>query len=245
MFTPKFHQHDSQAKTSLNTSGDIPMMQSIQSNGTRQRHSWVMGLAGAIVLLISLIAGTIWLDARVFAHNQKPTITGDGLQPTAIIANYCNALVKHDFSQAESYILPHSLSLPNLLQEEVADAEQQNKAPLVGCKIFASQDTTYATGKKYFVNNDGTGNRYALNNDANWYLAKEVVSFHINFFFQKPNALTTYLTGQCDVLPTATHSWRIYDTCYINACPIPGWRAAWGHGPACPGPRVVKPTVGA
>jgi hypothetical protein len=240
MATKKFDQDDQQDELSFDVSGDISDIQSAKKKGTRRSRSQIIGISGGSVLIISIIAVTVWSGSRIFANGSQPVTTSNISQATNVVANYCNALVNHNFSQAQKYILPNSSSIPDLLQQEVKDAEEQNQAPFVRCKIFDGKDTPYLGGKQFFVAIHKEGLGYRLSDPANSYIAKEVISFQMDFFFQKPNSPTTYLTGSCQVLSNGNQKWLIYRSCPINECPIPGWKPFMGIGPVCPRPRVVR-----
>jgi hypothetical protein len=239
MSTKDLDQDDPQSKKPFEVSEDISNIQSTKKEGNQRSQSKIIGISGGSVLIISIIAVTVWSGSRIFANSSQPTPIGSIPQATNVIANYCNALVKHNFPQAQEYILPNSSSIPDLLQQEVKDAEEQNQGPLVRCKIFGGKDAMYPKGKQFFVavHQDGLG--YRFNDPANLYTTKEVVSFQMNFLFQKPNSPTTYLTGSCQVLATSNQKWLIYGSCPMDECPIPGWKPFMGIGPVCLSPNVV------
>jgi hypothetical protein len=235
MSTKNLDQDDPQSKVSE----DISDTRSTKKKGNQWSQSKIIGISGGSVLIISIIAVTVWSGSRIFANGSQSAPIGSIPQATNVIANYCNALVKHNFSQAQKYILPNSSSIPDLLQQEVKDAEEQNQGPLVRCKIFGGKDTTYPKGKQFFVASHKEGLGYALSDPANSFITKEVVSFQMDFFFQKPNSPTTYLTGNCQVLSTSNQKWLIYGSCPMDECPIPGWKPFMGIGPECLPPNVV------
>ncbi len=195
MSTKNLDQDDQQSNILFDSSGDISDIQTAKKKGNRRLRSQIVGISGGSVLILSIIAVTVWSGSRIFANGSQPVTVGSIPQATNVVSNYCNALVKHNFSQAQKYILPNSTSPSDLLQQEVKDAEEQNQGPFVRCKIFNGKDTTYPQGKPFFVTIHKEGLGYRLSDPANSYTTKEVVSFQMDFFFQKPNSPTTYLTG--------------------------------------------------
>ncbi len=243
MSTKNLDQDDQQSTIPFDGSGDISGIQIAQKKDNRRLRSQVRGISGGSVLILSVIAVIVWSGSRIFANGSQPATIGSIPQATNVVSNYCHTLVKHHFSQAQNYLLPNSPSPSDLLQQEVKDAEEQNQGPFVRCQIFNGKDTTYPEGKPFFVTIHKEGLGYRLSDPANWYTTKEVVSFQMDFFFQKPNSPTTYLTGSCQVLSTGNQQWLIYRSCPMAECPIPGWQTSWGIGPACPPPNVVgQPT---
>jgi hypothetical protein len=237
MTSKNFDQNNQQDKLAFDVSGNISNIQSTKENTNRWSRSQVISISIGSILILSIITVTIWSSSRIFADRSQPAIIGSIPQAANVVANYCKALVKHNFSQAQKYILPYSTFPSDLLQQQVSDAEEQNQGPLVSCQIFNGKDATYPGGKQLAIHKESFG--YLQNDPAHSYITKEVVSFSMQFFFQKPNAPTTYLTGGCQVVSTGNQQWLIYGSCPMNECPIPDWQHSWGIGPACPPPHIV------
>ena len=241
MATNNFDQDDQQDTLASEVNRGLSDRQSTKKMGIRPSRSHIIGISVGSVLILSIIAATVWSGSSLFAKNSQPTIVGSIPQAANVVARYCNALVHHNYSQAQKYILPNSTDSSRPPQKEVEYAESQNGGPLIRCTTFDGKDATYPKGQQFFVrvhkNKDGL---YYYDDPANVYTTKEVVSFQMDFFFQKPHAPTTYLTGNCQVLLTGKSQWLIYDSCPMDECPIPGWKASWGVGPVCPPPYVVK-----
>ena len=228
MATNNFDQDDQQDILAIDVNSNFSNISSTKKMSSRAFQLQIIRFSALSLPILTILAVMVWSGSHLFANGSQAPLVGSIPQARNIVANYCNALVKHDFSQAQQYILPNSTSPSDLLQQEVQDAENQNQGPLAMCTIFEGQDTTYPGGKQF-----------DLDNATKSYTAKEVVSFQMEFFFQKPNAPTTYLTGSCQVLSTGNQQWLIYSSCPMDECPIPGWKAGWGLGPECPQPYVV------
>ena len=71
-------------------------------------------------------------------------------------------------------------------------------APLMRCTTSDGKDATYPKGQHFsvYVHKNKYGG-YDTDDPANVCATKEVVSFEMDFFFQRSNAPTTYLTGSC------------------------------------------------
>ncbi len=241
MATNNFDQDDQQDTLASDVNRGLSDIQSTKTRGTQRLRPHIIGISIGSVLILSIIAATVWSGSRLFAKNSQPTIVGSIPQAANVVARYCNALVHHNYSQAQKYILPNSTNPSDLLRQEVEDAEQQNQGPLIRCTTFDGKDATYPKGQHFsvHVHKDKKYGGYDPDDPANVYTTKEVVSFEMDFFFQRPNAPTTYLTGNCQVLLTGKSQWLIYGSCPMHECPIPGWKRSWGIGPACFSPYVV------
>ena len=240
MATNNFDQDDQQDTLAFDVNRGLSDRQSTKTIDFRPPRLQIISISVCSVLTISLIAVTVWSGSHLFAKNSQSTIVGSISQAANVVARYCNALVHHNYSQAQKHILPNSTDPSDLLQQEVKDAELQNQGPLIRCTTFDEKDATYPKGQHFFVHihKDKYGG-YNPDDSANVYTTKEVVSFEMDFFFQKPNAPTTYLIGNCQVLLTGKSQWLIYGSCPMNECPIPNWSPLAGIGPACPPPHVV------
>lgn len=116
MTSKNFGQDNQQDKLALNVSRDISNIQCTKKKHTKWSPSQVIRILGGSILIISIIAITVWSSSPIFADRSQPAIIGSIPQAANFVANYCLALVKHNFSQAQQYILPNSSSIPNLLQ---------------------------------------------------------------------------------------------------------------------------------
>ena len=239
MATNNFDQDDQQDTLASEVNRGLSDRQSTKTIDFRPSRSQIIGISVGSILILSIIAATVWSGSSLFAKNSQPTIVGSIPQAANVVARYCNALVHHNYSQAQKYILPNSTVL---LQKDVEYAESLSGGPLIRCTTFGGKDVTSPKGQPFFVrvhkNKDGL---YDYNDPANVYTTKEVVSFQIDFFFQKPNVAPTYISGSCQVLHTGKQQWLIYGgSCFIPLCPIPGWKRIMGIGPVCPYDSLIR-----
>ena len=126
MAEKNFDQGNQQRKTRFDAHGDFSGVQNAKQKGTRR---FPLGLIGisicAAIVIVPMVTVTLWPGFGIFAKSQLATSSNIS-RPENAVTNFCNALAKHNFSQALSYTIPLTFTSPELKPEKL-----QPQAPIL------------------------------------------------------------------------------------------------------------------